>query len=103
MAIPYGVDVPAGQLLIEIEDVDDDAIAYTATAGRLTPATPVTLVQDEADAPSGLDYLLEVFLIKEVLQVWSEWREGAEPDAAERCEAVQYYATHDAYLPVPGS
>ena len=46
-----------------------------------------------------MSYLLEVSLAKEVVQVWSEWRDGRRPTAIDKCEAVIYYAEHDAYLP----
>ena len=45
-------------------------------------------------------YLLEVRLAKDVLRVWSEWRDGAAPSAEDRVEAVTYYARNDAYIPV---
>lgn len=48
----------------------------------------------------GMPYLLEVFLAKEVLGVWSQWRNGCIPSSDERCEAVIHYAKNDAYKPV---
>jgi hypothetical protein len=51
----------------------------------------------------GYNYLIEVGLAKEVLQVWSAWRSGEEPSASDTCAAVIYYAVNDTYLPVhPG-
>ena len=44
-------------------------------------------------------YLLEVFLAKEVVEVWSKWRNGRNPTALDKCAAVIYYAENDAYLP----
>jgi hypothetical protein len=38
--------------------------------------------------------------MKEVLQVWTRWRDGRTPTDDEACEAVVHYAEHDAYLPV---
>ncbi|MGW4509851.1 hypothetical protein ACWENO_34955 [Streptomyces sp. NPDC004436] len=48
----------------------------------------------------GLDYLLEAELVHDVLEVWSSWRNGAQPTVGERCEAVIHYAEYDAYLDV---
>jgi hypothetical protein len=45
-------------------------------------------------------YFLEVYLIKEVIEVWKEWSDNLNPDIEELCDAVIYYAENDAYLPV---
>ncbi|MDQ5823872.1 MAG: hypothetical protein M3441_06610 [Chloroflexota bacterium] len=46
-----------------------------------------------------LEYLLEVDIAREVINVWRQWHNGQSPSANEMCEAVIYYATQDAYLP----
>lgn len=46
-----------------------------------------------------MDYFLEVYITKEVIETWSAWRGGLDPTTSEACEAVIHYATHDAYLP----
>ncbi|WP_165553130.1 DUF7716 domain-containing protein [Kribbella speibonae] len=46
----------------------------------------------------GLAYLLDVYTALDVIEVWSEHRDGARPTVAERCAALVYYANHDAYL-----
>ena len=40
----------------------------------------------------------EVELAKEAIEVWRQWRDGAEPSAAQRCAAVIHYAVNDAFL-----
>ncbi|MFC5750773.1 hypothetical protein [Actinomadura rugatobispora] len=50
-------------------------------------------------SPVDLPYLLEVVLIREVLDVWSSWRAGARPTTEEACAAIIHYAQYDAYLP----
>jgi hypothetical protein len=50
------------------------------------------------ETPEGMRYLLEVELVKEVLQVWKDWRNGKEPSPHEKYMAVLYYADNDAYL-----
>ena len=49
---------------------------------------------------SGYRYLLEVELIKDVIGVWSEWRNGQLPTLEEELSAVLHYTMHDAYEPV---
>jgi hypothetical protein len=62
------------------------------------------LVDDPVDDVSAeredMAYLLEVDLAREVLEVWSAWRNGRSPTPAESVAAVVHYAEHDAYLPV---
>ena len=40
---------------------------------------------------------LSADLVKAVIEVWSEWREGGTPTLAEAAGAVIWYAEHDAY------
>ena len=49
--------------------------------------------------PAGFAYLLEAELVQQVIAVWSRWRDGAQPTGLQKCEAVLYFATYDAYLP----
>jgi hypothetical protein len=68
----------------------------------MDPSTISTesLVLAEGEAPlPGFKYLLEVFLVKDVIEVWSKWRGGKRPSRAERSAAVAHFASHDAYLP----
>jgi hypothetical protein len=48
----------------------------------------------------GFTYLLEVGLCKEVIEVWSSWRDGRTPTLTEAVGAVIWYGEHDAYEPV---
>lgn len=48
----------------------------------------------------GLDYLLEVNLAIEAVEVWSAWRAGAAPTAEEATAAVIHYAENDAHREV---
>jgi hypothetical protein len=88
---------PLLDLLQSLDDQPAEAVIYVAK--------PWTAAADAAVAafdapPPNLAYLLEVELAKDVLGVWSSWRNGARPDGSEKCQAVIYYAEHDAYLPV---
>jgi hypothetical protein len=53
-------------------------------------------------APSAPDfrYLLEVGLAKDVIRVWSEWRDGAVPTSEQATQAVIFYGERDAYQPL---
>ena len=46
-----------------------------------------------------LSYLLGVEAAEDAMEVWSAWRGGRQPTPEELCEAVVFYALHDAYLP----
>jgi hypothetical protein len=50
--------------------------------------------------PAGVDDVLEVFIAKEVVEVWSQWRGGRRPTPAEALGAILYYAKHDAFQPL---
>ena len=62
-------------------------------------STPVLLVQGDDTPPAGYRYLLEVLIAREVLEVWTSWRDNREPSLEEACEAIIYYAENDAYQP----
>lgn len=47
----------------------------------------------------GYYYLLEAYLMGEVLEVWQKWRNGRVPNLDEKVDAIIYYAENDAYLP----
>jgi hypothetical protein len=54
---------------------------------------------DGVATESGHDYLLEVDLAREAVEVWSAWRGGATPTPEDAALAVIYYGEHDAYQP----
>jgi len=88
---------PLGDVLDEIDKLDEEATIYV-TDGPVDDSTE-SLVLAEGEAPlPGFKYLLEVFLAKDVIDVWSKWRGGKRPSRAERSAAVAHYASHDAYL-----
>ncbi len=67
-------------------------------------APSLVLLEDAVNgvAPSQPEfaYMLEVNLAREVLEVWSAWRDGARPSIDDAVDAILHYAMHDAYLPV---
>ncbi|WP_330301855.1 MULTISPECIES: hypothetical protein [unclassified Streptomyces] len=87
-------------LLDVLQSLDDQPAEAAIFAAR-----PWTAISDAAvgvldEPPHGLTYLLEVELAEDVLEVWSSWRDGAEPNVQQKCQAVIHYAEHDAYLDV---
>jgi hypothetical protein len=59
----------------------------------------VAAVAPEGDRlSSGLSYLLEVSLAREVIETWTKWRSGRIPDRQQMCAAVVHYAIRDAFL-----
>lgn len=91
--------------LVEVlQDLDafDDGVLFAAPPWDAESKAVVMKEPDEGAqlVPPGLEYMLEVWLIKEVLAIWSEWRNGRRPTDLEALEAVRYYAQNDAYIPV---
>lgn len=98
-----GDPIPLGRIIAEIEGFDDGLTVYAPAGVAVSPETPVYLVDEEAEEPpAGSEYVLELSLVKNVIKVWSAWRDGAVPTVPQACEAVLHYAEHDAYLPVSG-
>jgi hypothetical protein len=90
-----------GELLTSIDDIPDGLIVYVPDGEEIDLSTPSILFDLDAAAKKseGLRYLLEVELIKDVIQAWSDWRNGRLPDLNDKLKAVVHYAEHDAYLP----
>lgn len=93
------------ELLSQIDNIDDDLTIYASAAPEITPESEAiaTLEPEAGDIPAeakGMRYLLEVFLAKEVIDVWGKWRQGVKPTPEQMSEAVIYFAENDAYLPV---
>lgn len=92
------------ELLEKIDELDDEATIYAEAQPNWTESSPSFAIVEPIDKPLPADddpmqYLLEVELAKEVLEAWSECRNGRIPSIHEKCEAVIFYAENDAYLP----
>lgn len=79
------------ELLSTLPDLDADLTIYSSESP--TPGSPAIAKLepksgDLSDEASGLVYLLEVFLAKEVESVWRDRRGGRRPSPDELCEAV---------------
>lgn len=92
------------ELLAELDTLDDDATIFTAIAPYANAETPavVAVPAEDGSVPDrvdGLGYFLEVDIAKEVVEIWSQWRDGREPTLRQVVEAVVHYAVNDSYLP----
>jgi hypothetical protein len=94
------------QVVQQLDGYDDELLIWARARTDLADLTPDT----EAVVAPGLEddevwweerrlsYVLEVGLAKQAIQVWRQWRNGAEPSATQRCATVIHYAVNDAYL-----
>ncbi len=82
------------EIVATLDDTDDDLTIFADRSLPWSPDSPAAV------APEGLTYLLEVYLAKEAVGVWSQWREGRQPSLAEKCKAIIWYAEHGAYMPL---
>ena len=89
---------PLGDELGDIDKLDEEATIYVKD-GPVDDSTESCVLGEGQTPPPGFKYLLEVFLAKEAIDVWSKWRGGKRPSRAERSAAVTHYASRDAYLP----
>jgi hypothetical protein len=88
-----------------LNELEDGDTIYVAQDAQWTPSSAAMVSRAPGDgsmppAADGSRYFLEVYLAKEVIDVWREWRGGREPTLVEMCEALIFYASRDAYLPV---
>lgn len=88
------------ELINQLTETDDGLTVFASepwTAQSDATAVPNLDGSSRPDA-AGRTYLLEVELIRDVLETWHAHRDGAVPSPQEACEAVIHYAEHDAYL-----
>jgi len=97
------------EVITHLHDISaGDGISPGPTIYARLPWTPqsdaVVLRGDEVPdgvvTESGHQYLLEVDLAIEAVEVWSAWRDGATPTPEEATLAVIHYGENDAYQPV---
>jgi hypothetical protein len=68
------------QLVRDLGEFGDELALFAPAGSAVTSQTSIYLIDEEAEEPpAGTDYLLEVSTLKNVLKVWSAWRNGAEP------------------------
>lgn len=84
-------------LIAALDDLDASAVLHVA---RPWSPTSTAVAVDDDEPPEGLAYLLEVDVAREVVAVWIAWRDNRRPTLDDMCQAIIYYAQHDAYQPV---
>jgi hypothetical protein len=88
-------------LVASLDNHGDEGTIYARRPWSLMSDAVVAEEGSDAAAAAcaaGLEYLLEVAIARDAITTWTAWRNGQTPTPAEACEAVLYYATHDAYL-----
>jgi hypothetical protein len=87
------------EAIVRLADLPEHTYFYVGQdEPNVSATTPVMLVGYDDDPPKGWRYYLEVPTAREVLDVWSSWRNDRAPSLDEACEAVIYYADNDAYI-----
>ena len=86
-------------VLSTLASADPEATIYHALPTSPHSEAMVCVEPEGVGEPAGLTYLLEVSLARDVLDVWTNWRNGRRPTAEEAARAVISYARHDAYEP----
>jgi hypothetical protein len=88
------------ELIIQLTETDDGLTVFASEPWTARSDATAVPDLDGSSRPDVADrtYLLEVELIRDVLETWRAHRDGAVPSPQEACEAVIHYAEHDAYL-----
>jgi len=90
-------------LLDWIETFDDEYALYASSNRGVNENSEAIAIKSHyisgTEIPEGMKYLIDVELAKEILIVWSDWRQGRKPSSHEKYQAIQYYLENDAYLP----
>lgn len=98
------LQAPLGEVLTHLSTYMSSSFILVPSGTTLTPETPTIVVPIPEDPNEdvgipGFEYLIEVFVAKDVLETWSSWRSGAIPNPGEAIQAIQYYQENDAFLP----
>ncbi len=93
-----------GEILGKVEEFDDELTIYAEGGPGAALSSPAAVAREPEDGSvppgaEGMQYLLEVALAVEVLEVWRQWRDGRQPSIEEGHQAITYYAANDAYIP----
>jgi hypothetical protein len=91
------------EIVTNINQYTDDHTIYASRDPSWLEESEAVVAKDllngsTPEEAGGMEYLLEVWLALEVIDVWSEWRGGRIPSTQQMCEAIIYYASHDAYI-----
>ena len=91
-------------LIADLDKIDDDLTIYIASGAEWTAGSSViAALEPEGGVPpleasaQDMEYFLEVFIAKDVLQEWKEWQGVEELSLEKKLEILLYYAKNDAY------
>ena len=98
------------EILQSIESHSEEATIFAERInGKFRPESRAVLIEmtdEELSMPvqevaarraAGTEYFLELFVAKDVLEGWQEYRQGAEITPEEQTEVTIYYAENDAW------
>jgi hypothetical protein len=90
------------EIVDQLDLLDSDAVIFAEQPWRGETRAMVVAVDDDEPVAEqqGLIYLLELDLAREVLEVWSAWRNDRQPSLDDAVAAIVYYAQRDAFMPV---
>lgn len=93
------------KLLEKLDDFDDNSTIYAEKNPKWSADSRAAIyLQTEngeiTDAAKDLSYFLEVYIAKEVIELWKD-RCRRNPSTEDKCHAVIYYAENDAYIECP--
>jgi hypothetical protein len=97
--------VTLADVLDRISEYENDLVIFAEAQPAWSEHSSASMLPVSSDIPApeeiaGMRYLVEVGLAKEVIRIWSAWREGKLPTQREKCDAVIFYADYDSYQPV---
>ena len=90
------------ELVEGLDSIGNDLTIYIESGMEWCEASEILLAPSTEsieikNSSRNFDYLLEVDLAKDAIEVWSEWNRCV-PTNREKCAAILFYAEHDAYL-----
>ena len=87
----------------QLDSFDEDLTIYVDSRLVLDSEAVLACEPEDGSLPEearGLVYFIEVYLAREVLEVWSQWRQDEVPSREDKYKALVYYVKNDDYLPV---
>lgn len=86
------------EALDQVDEVNDDEVIFAAQPWTLSSAAEICRLDERHSVPAsvaarGMSYFLEIFVAREVLEVFGTHRATKE----QRRDLLLYYAEHDAY------